>query len=60
MHYPLPLHLQPAYAGLGHREGDFPVSEAWASRLLSLPIFESMSDAQVDRVCEALRAAPAA
>ena len=38
VHYPVPLHLQPAYAFLGHRRGDFPVSEAACETVLSLPL----------------------
>ena len=57
IHYPIPVHLQPAYADLGYRKGDFPVSEAFAAETLSLPIFPEMSLSQVDRVCEAVREA---
>lgn len=54
LHYPMPLHLQPAYSHLGHRTGDFQVSE-WVSReCLSLPLFPEMTDAQQDAVVEAL------
>jgi dTDP-4-amino-4,6-dideoxygalactose transaminase len=55
IHYPHPLHLQPAYAFLGHRKGDFPVSEAACERVLSLPIYPSLTDAQVGAVIGALR-----
>jgi dTDP-4-amino-4,6-dideoxygalactose transaminase len=57
LHYPVPLHLQAAYAALGHRAGDFAVSEAVAARGLSLPMFPHLSAAQVDHVASALRAA---
>jgi dTDP-4-amino-4,6-dideoxygalactose transaminase len=57
LHYPVPLHLQAAYAALGHRTGDFPVSEAVAARGLSLPMFPHLSELQVDHVASALRAA---
>lgn len=50
VHYPLPLHLQPAYAGLGGREGDLPVTEAVADTCLSLPLYPEMTDEQQDRV----------
>ncbi len=60
MHYPLPLHLQPAYAGMGLRVGSFPHAEGAASEVLTLPLFPTMTDAQADRVSEALRAAVAA
>lgn len=57
IHYPVPPHLQPAYAELGHGEGDFPISEAMHRRVLSLPLWPGMSDAQVERVIRAVRAA---
>lgn len=50
VHYPVPLHLQPAYAFLGYQRGDLPVTEAVADTCLSLPIYPEMSDAQQDRV----------
>ncbi|MBZ5631000.1 MAG: DegT/DnrJ/EryC1/StrS family aminotransferase [Acidobacteriia bacterium] len=43
LHYPVPLHLQQAYKDLGYREGDFPVSEKLARRILSLPIYPGLS-----------------
>jgi dTDP-4-amino-4,6-dideoxygalactose transaminase len=55
IHYPHPLHLQPAYAFLGHRKGDFPVSEAACERVLSLPIYPALTDAQVEEVSGAVR-----
>jgi len=50
VHYPIPIHLQPAYAFIGHQKGDFPVSEAWADDCISLPIYPELTDEQVDRV----------
>jgi tRNA G18 (ribose-2'-O)-methylase SpoU len=50
VHYPVPLHLQPAYAHLGHREGDFPVAERICREILSLPIFPEMTEGQADQV----------
>jgi len=51
VHYPIPLHLQPAFAGLGGAvPGDLPVTERAAGRILSLPMFPEMDDADVDRV----------
>jgi dTDP-4-amino-4,6-dideoxygalactose transaminase len=57
LHYPRPVHLQPAYADLGYGVGDLPVSERLASELLSLPIHPEMTRAQSRQVCDALRAA---
>ncbi len=54
VHYPVPLHLQPAYAHLGHRAGDFPHAEAAAQEVLSLPLYAEMTDEQVRAVCETL------
>ncbi|MFO0427186.1 MAG: DegT/DnrJ/EryC1/StrS family aminotransferase [Planctomyces sp.] len=52
IHYPVPLHLQPAYSHLGYKKGDFPEAERLAGRVLSLPMFPQMTEAQVDRVCQ--------
>lgn len=54
IHYPLPVHLQPAYADLGYARGTFPVAEAFAAETLSLPVFPELSFAQVDQVCGVL------
>jgi dTDP-4-amino-4,6-dideoxygalactose transaminase len=59
-HYPQPVHLSAAYRRLGHARGAFPVTEALAAQLLSLPIFPGMTDGQVAAVVEAVRAAFAA
>ena len=50
IHYPRPVHLQPAYSGLGYGPGDFPVSEVFARQTLSLPIYPELSFADVQRV----------
>ena len=57
LHYPVPLHLQRAYASLGHRSGDFPVSERVANQALSLPMFPHLTETQVDTVVAVLRVA---
>ena len=57
LHYPVPLHLQGAYASLGHRSGDFPVSERVANHGLSLPMFPHLTETQVDTVVAVLRVA---
>lgn len=54
IHYPVPLHLQPAYAFLGHRRGDLPLTEAWADECLSLPLYPELTDEQQDRVVDAV------
>ncbi len=53
-HYPEPVHLTQAYAGLGHRPGDFPVAEAIARECLSLPMFPGMTHAEASRVVAAI------
>ncbi len=55
VYYPRPLHLQPCFAELGHRPGDFPVAEAAAERALALPLHADLGFAEVDRVCAAVR-----
>ena len=50
------VHLTTQYRALGHREGDFPHAERIARETLTLPLFPAMQDADVDRVCDALRA----
>jgi dTDP-4-amino-4,6-dideoxygalactose transaminase len=54
IHYPVPIHLQPAYRDLPHRAGDFPVSERLAGEILSLPMYAELSEAQVERVADAI------
>jgi len=56
-HYPIPIHRLPAYEGLGYGEGAFPVTEMLARSILSLPIFPGMTEAQVDFVCDHIKAA---
>ena len=55
IHYPIPLHMQPAYAHLGHKEGDFPVAEELARTELSLPMYSELTDAQMQTVADALK-----
>jgi len=47
IHYPIPLHLQGAYRELGYKEGDFPVSERSASRILSLPVYPELKKEEI-------------
>lgn len=55
IHYPIPIHLQPAASGLGYGTGDFPVCEAQAGRILSLPIHQFLAEADIDYVAECIR-----
>lgn len=54
LHYPIPLHLQEAYASLGGKVGDFPVSERVGRECLTLPLFAEMTTEQQDAVVDAL------
>lgn len=57
VHYPIPIHLQPAHADLGYGPGDFLVSEEAASQVLSLPMFPELTSEQVEQVATAVLAA---
>jgi len=54
IHYPIPMHLQGALSSLGHHEGDFPVTEAAAREMLSLPMFPGITPEQQEAVVGAL------
>ncbi|MEM7531185.1 MAG: DegT/DnrJ/EryC1/StrS family aminotransferase [Chloroflexota bacterium] len=56
IHYPVPLHLQPAYNDLGYTRGELPITETVADTCLSLPIYPEMSETQQDAVVEAVKA----
>jgi dTDP-4-amino-4,6-dideoxygalactose transaminase len=56
IHYPIPIHLQEAYAGKW-KQGDFPVAEKLAPELLSLPMFAELTESQITEVCSALKEA---
>jgi dTDP-4-amino-4,6-dideoxygalactose transaminase len=60
VHYPIPVHLQPAFRDLGYHAGDFPVSESVAAEVLSLPIYPELTDAQIETIAGALRGAATA
>lgn len=55
IHYPIPLHLQKAYAHLNHKQGDFPVTERAAAEIVSLPMFPQLSFEQQDQVSGAVK-----
>jgi dTDP-4-amino-4,6-dideoxygalactose transaminase len=57
IHYPVPVHLQPAYADLGYGSEDLPVTEQAAAELLSLPMFPELTEAQIETVVAAVRGA---
>ncbi|MSS70583.1 MAG: DegT/DnrJ/EryC1/StrS family aminotransferase [Candidatus Latescibacteria bacterium] len=52
IHYPIPLHLQPAYRGLGYKKGDFPVAERQAEEILSLPLYAELEESQIKEIVE--------
>lgn len=55
IHYPIPVHLQPAYNDLGYKAGDFPVTELAANEVLSLPMYAELAQADVETICSAVR-----
>ena len=55
IHYPIPIHLQPAYRDLGYQPGSMPVTESLAPRLVSLPMFPEMTLDQIDYTCDVIR-----
>jgi dTDP-4-amino-4,6-dideoxygalactose transaminase len=54
IYYPYPLHLEPAFAYLGHHPGDFPITEAACKEVLALPVFPTLTEAQQRRVVTAI------
>jgi dTDP-4-amino-4,6-dideoxygalactose transaminase len=56
IHYPVPIHLQPAYRDLGYHRGDFPITERRCAEILSLPMYAELSGASIEYVTSAVRA----
>lgn len=54
IHYPIPMHLQKAFADLNYKKGDFPIAEEMADKVLSLPLFIGMSDEEINYVIETI------
>jgi dTDP-4-amino-4,6-dideoxygalactose transaminase len=55
IHYPIPIHLQPAYQDLGYKRGQFPVAESYARDILSLPMYAELTADQIEYVCNTIR-----
>jgi dTDP-4-amino-4,6-dideoxygalactose transaminase len=56
IHYPIPIHLQPAYSDLGYHRGDFPITERAADTILSLPMYAELPPTAMEHVASAVRA----
>jgi len=55
IHYPIPIHLQPAFAHLGYAPGQLPVAERLARRIVSLPLFPQLTEPEIERVSHVVR-----
>ena len=55
IHYPVPIHLQPAYKELGYKEGDFPITEQYAGEILSLPMYAELSPEAIENISTAIK-----
>ncbi len=60
VYYPTPLHLQPSFSFLGHKEGDFPHAELFFAQTLSLPIFAELKKSEIKRIIKAIETIPRA
>ena len=60
IHFPVPIHLQPATKGLGYRDGDLPHTEQAAAEVLSIPMYPELTNAQIDWVAAAIHEATSA
>jgi dTDP-4-amino-4,6-dideoxygalactose transaminase len=55
IHYPIPIHLQPAYRDLGYEKGSFPVTEVYADQILSLPMYAELIPDSIEYVAETIK-----
>lgn len=55
IHYPIPVHLQNAFAFMGHKPGDFPVTEKAVGEILSLPMFAELTDEEITRIANTIK-----
>ena len=55
IHYPIPIHLQPAYRDIGYGRGDFPIAEAYAGQILSLPMYPELTPTTIEHIAQAIR-----
>lgn len=54
IHYPIPPHLSDAYEYLGYKEGEFPLTEQYANTVISLPLYEGMTEEEIDYVVDVI------
>jgi dTDP-4-amino-4,6-dideoxygalactose transaminase len=52
IHYPIPVHMQKAYSGLGYKRGDFPITEKYAGQILSIPMFPELKKEEIEFIAE--------
>ena len=57
VYYPTPLHLQPCFAPLGYRDGQFPVAEQASREVVSLPVYPELENEKVDAIVEVIKGA---
>ena len=50
IHYPTPIHLQPASLSLGHKKGDFPITEKQSEHILTLPVNQSLKEEDMEKI----------
>lgn len=55
IHYPIPLHLQPAYSHLNYKKGDFPVTEEYSGEIMSLPMFAELTEEEIEGVVDKIK-----